>query len=56
MKYEEKSNNELLKILNDLSEENDKIKIEVEKLIAVSDDIELRYMYIQDLIKKRLKK
>ena len=56
MEYENKNNSELVKILNDLSEENDKIKKEVEKLLLVTDDIEIRYNYIQELIKKRMKR
>ena len=56
MEYENKSNNELIVILNNLSEENEKIKKEVDKLLLVSDDIEIRYMYIQELIKKRMNK
>ena len=56
MEYENKSNSELIKILNDLSEENDKTKKEVEKLLLITDDIEMRYTYIQELIKKRMKK
>ena len=56
MEYEKKSNNDLVKIMNDLVEENEKIKHEVEKLLLVSDDIEIRYNYIQELIKNRMKK
>ena len=56
MEYENKSNSELIVILNNLSEENEKIKKEVDKLLLVSDDIEIRYMYIQELIKKRMNK
>ena len=56
MEYEKKNNNELVKILNDLSEQNENIKKEVEKLLLVSDDIEIRYNYIEQLIKNRMKK
>ena len=56
MEYKEKSNNELIIIMNQLSEENEKIKKEVEALLKVSDDIEVRYLYIQELIKNRMKK
>ena len=56
MEYENKSNTELMNIMNDLSSEYDKIKLDVEKLLEVADDIELRYKYIEDLIKKRVKK
>ena len=56
MEYDNKNNNELLNILNDLSEQNENTKKDIEKLLAVVDDIEMRYFYIQELIKKRMKK
>lgn len=56
MEYENKSNSDLVQILNDLAEENERIKKEVEKLLLITDDIEIRYSFIQELIKKRMKK
>jgi hypothetical protein len=56
MDYRDKSNTELIKIMNDLSDENEKIKSEVDKLLVVIEDIEARHAYIKELIKNRLKK
>lgn len=56
MDYKDKSNNDLIKILNDLSDESVKLKSDVEKILLAIEDIEVRYNYIQELIKSRLKK
>lgn len=55
MDYREKNNTELIKIMNDLSDENTKVKLEIENLLIVIEDIEARHAYIKELIKNRMK-
>ncbi len=54
--YEKKGNNELIKVLNDLSDEHEKLKQEVESILFLIDGLEKEYLYVQDIIKKRIGK
>jgi hypothetical protein len=54
--YDKKSNNELIKILNDFSDEYTRLKQEVEKTLFIIDELEKEYMYVQEIIKKRMGK
>ena len=52
--YQNKGNNELIKILNDLSEQHEKLKLDVEQTLKLIDDLEKEYLYVQEIIKKRM--
>jgi hypothetical protein len=54
--YQNKGNNELIKILNDLSEQHEKLKLDVEQTLKLIDDLEKEYLYVQEIIKKRIGK
>lgn len=54
--YEKKGNNELIKVLNDLSDEHEKLKQEVESILFLIDGLEKEYIYVQEIIKKRMGK
>jgi hypothetical protein len=54
--YQNKGNNELVKILNDLSEQHEKLKLDVEQTLKLIDDLEKEYLYVQEIIKKRMGK
>jgi hypothetical protein len=54
--YEKKSNAELIKVLNDLSDEHIRLKQEVERTLFIIDELEKEYMYVQEIIKKRMGK
>ncbi len=54
--YQNKGNNELIKILNDLSEQHEKLKLDVEQTLKLIDDLEKEYLYVQEIIKKRMGK
>ena len=54
--YDKKSNAELIKVLNDLSDEHIKLKQEIEKTLFIIDELEKEYMYVQEIIKKRMGK
>jgi hypothetical protein len=54
--YDKKSNSELIKILNDFSDEHDKLKNDVEKTLFIIDELEKEHMYIQEIIRKRMEK
>jgi hypothetical protein len=54
--YEKKSNAELIKVLNDLSDEHITLKQEVERTLFIIDELEKEYMYVQEIIKKRMGK
>jgi hypothetical protein len=54
--YNDKPNNELVEILNNLSEQHYKLKMDVEDMLRIIDDIEKEYLYIHDIINKRMGK
>lgn len=54
--YDKKSNNELIKVLNDIADEHIILKQEVEKILFLIDNLEKEYLYVQDIIKKRMGK
>lgn len=54
--YNDKPNNELVEILNQLSEQHYKLKMDVEDLLKIIDNIEKEYLYIHDIINKRMGK
>jgi hypothetical protein len=54
--YDKKGNNELIKVLNDLSDEHEKLKQEVNNILFLIDELEKEYLYVQDIIKKRMGK
>jgi hypothetical protein len=54
--YNNKPNNELVEILNQLSEQHYKLKMDVEDLLKIIDNIEKEYLYIHDIINKRMGK
>ena len=54
--YSNKPNNELVEILNQLSEQHYKLKMDVEDLLKIIDNIEKEYLYIHDIINKRMGK
>jgi hypothetical protein len=54
--YDKKSNNELIKVLNDIADEHIILKQEVEKILFLIDNLEKEYLYVQDMIKKRMGK
>lgn len=54
--YNNKTNNELIETLNNLSEQHYKLKMDVEDTLRIIDDIEKEYLYIHDIINKRMGK
>lgn len=54
--YDKKGNNELIKVLNDLSDEHERLKQEVNNTLLLIDELEKEYLYVQEIIKKRMGK
>jgi len=54
--YDKKGNNELVKVLNDLSDEHERLKQEVNNILFLIDNLEKEYLYVQEIIKKRMGK
>jgi len=54
MKYEEKSNNELLQIINNLKIEHEAIKSRMLKDLDKLDNIELTFVTVNNILKNRL--
>lgn len=54
--YNSKTNNELIETLNNLSEQHYKLKMDVEDMLRIIDNLEKEYLYIHDIINKRMGK
>jgi len=54
MKYEDKSNNELLQIINNLKIEHEAIKARMLKDLDLLDNVESTFVKVNNILKNRL--